>query len=55
MKVTTLKTYPPAMVGQPAYEVKQAIEGRRFYIRMAIFRPDPNQDALLVVSVHPDV
>ena len=55
VKLTTVKTHPKALAGQPAYEVKQAIDGRRFYIRMAILQPGPGQEALLVVSVHPDV
>ena len=55
VKATTVKTHPKALVGQPAYEVTQEVGGRRFYIRMAIFQPDPNKEALLVVSVHLDV
>jgi len=55
VKVKIVKSHPQALVGQPAYEVKQAIDGRRFYIRMAIFQPCPCQEALLVVSVHLDV
>ena len=55
VKVKQVKKYPPALVGQPAYEVKQVIDGRRFYIRMAILEPGPSQEALLVVSVHLDV
>ena len=54
VKLTTVKTYPKAQVGQPAYAVKQVIEKQRFYIRMTIFRPETSREALLVVSVHPD-
>lgn len=55
VKLTTVRKHPPGLVGQPAYEVKQTIDGRRFYIRMAILQSGPAQEALLVVSVHPDV
>ena len=54
VKQTMVKTHPKALVGQPAYEVKEVIKGQRFYIRMAIFHPDPSKEALLVLSVHPD-
>lgn len=54
IKATVIKTHPKALVGQPAYEAKPDIEGRRFYVRLALRKPAQG-DELLVLSVHLDV
>ena len=55
LKQTTVKTHPPGLVGQPAYEIKPLIDGRRFYVRLAVFEPSVGRKALLLLSVHLDV
>lgn len=55
VKETVVKTHPKGMVGEPAYELTPMIDNRRFYLRVAIFEPIEGQEALLVISVHPDV
>ena len=54
LKMTTVKKHPEFLGGQPAYEIKPTIDERRFYVRMAVYQPVENQDALLLISVHLD-
>ena len=53
VKQTVVKTHPKGLVGQPAYELKQRILGKMYYIRVTLVRLVP--EALMILSVHLDL